>query len=145
MKNKSIVVMIEHIVMLLVFTLAATICIRMFVRSERLSRKYEATDHAVIVAQNAAEVLKNGGLQTFAKEENVLQTGENTQMVCYDKNWKVTDRETAEFLLTVELLPEENEFLFRGEVVISEVKGAELFRLPVAGQKAAEVTGYEEK
>lgn len=143
MKNKSTLVMIEHIVMLLVFVLAAAVCVRMFVLSEQLSRKYEATDRAVLAAQNTAELLKKGGIAAFANEEKVLQTGENTWAMFYDKNWEVADRESAEFSLTAEFLRSESDVLFRAEIVISTVDGTELFRLPVAGQTEAEVTGYE--
>lgn len=134
MKNKSTLVMIEQIVMLLVFVLAATVCIRMFVGSEQLSRKYEATDQAVRVAQNAAELLKKGGIPAFASKEKVLQTGENTWVMFYDKNWEETNQESAEFSLAAEFLRSESDFLFRAEIVISTVDGTELFRLPVAWQ-----------
>ena len=144
MKNKSTLIMIEQIVMLLVFVLAATVCIRMFVRSEQLSRKYEATDQAVRVAQNAAELLKKGGIPAFANKENVLQKGENTWAVLYDKNWEVTKRESAEFILTIDSLAEAEKFLFRAEITVLTEDGEVLFRLPVAGQKTAEVTEYEE-
>ncbi len=143
MRNKSTLVMIEHIVMLLVFVLAATVCVRMFVLSEKLSRKYEATDRAVLVAQNAAEVLKKGGIPAFAKEEGVMQTGENTREVFYDKNWKVTDRESAEYTLAVESLPEESGFLFRAEITVLTDEGEVLFRLPMAGQTETEVAADE--
>lgn len=132
MKNKSTLVMIEHIVMLLVFVLAATVCVRMFVLSEKLSRTYEATDRAVLVAQNMAELLKCGGLTEFAEETGAVQTGENLWMVCYDKEWKGTEKSSAEF--AAEVTCTESGGLFHGEVVISTAAGEELFRLPVAWQ-----------
>lgn len=143
MKNKSTLVLIEHIVMLLVFVLAATVCVRMFVLSEKLSRKYEATDRAVLTAQNTAELLKYGGIQVLSEKEGILRTGENTWSVFYDKNWEATNRESAAFTLTIESLAETEKFLFRGEITVLTEEGEELFRLPVAGQKETEVTADE--
>lgn len=143
MRNKSTLVMIEHIVMFLVFVLAATVCVRMFVLSEKLSRKYEATDLAVLTAQNTAELLKKNGIEVFAEEEGVLRTGENTWVMFYDENWEMTDKESAEFTLTAQSLPEESDFLFRAEIIVLTDGGEELFRLPVAGQRETEVTADE--
>ncbi|MBE5930128.1 MAG: hypothetical protein E7268_03590 [Lachnospiraceae bacterium] len=141
MKNKSTLVMIEYIVMLLVFVLSTTVCIRMFVLSEQLSRKYEATDRAVLVAQNIAEGMKTHGIEDFFSEEKTVQTAENTGCVFYDKNWKVTEEATAEFVAEVNW--KETGLLFRAEIIVSKAKGTELFRLPVAGQKETEVAMNE--
>ena len=134
MKNKSTLVMIEQIVMLLVFVLAATVCIRMFVGSEQLSRKYEATDRAVRVAQNAAELLKKDGPAKFTEKMKAVQSDGNTGEIYYDKDWKVTEAGSAAFVAEVTYTEEESDFLFRAEIVISTVDGTELFRLPVAWQ-----------
>lgn len=142
MRNKSTLVMIEHIVMLLVFALAATVCVRMFVLSENLSKKYEATDRAVLTAQNVAEVMKKYGAAGLSERTGVMRTGENTWVVFYDEDWEVTDEERMNFVLKVEV-SEESGFLWRADVVVSTDAGEELFRLPVAGQIVAEVTAYE--
>ena len=133
MKNKSTLVMIEHIVMLLVFVLAATVCVRMFVLSEKLSRKYEAT----------AELLKKGGVPALSETEGAVQTGEGVWAMFYDKNWETAEQETAEFTLIVKSLPESSAFLLRAEITVLTEAGEELFRLPVAGQKETEVAADE--
>ena len=142
MKNKSTLVLIEHIVMLLVFVLAATVCVRMFVTSERLSRKYEATDRAVLVAQNTAECIKENGATGFFAKEDEDRTGAYTRTVFYDKDWRTAEEAAAEFVEVVTCVAEDA-FLFRAEIVISTVEGTELFRLPVAVQTEAEVTADE--
>lgn len=142
MKNKSTLVLIEYIVMLLVFVLAATVCVRMFVLSDRLSRKYEATDRAVLVAQNTAECIKENGATGFFAKEDEERTGAYTRTLFYDKDWTVTEEADAEFIETVTCATEE-ESLFRAEIVISTAEGTELFRLPVAVQTEAEVAADE--
>ncbi len=142
MKNKSTLVMTEYVVMLLVFALATTVCVRMFVLSEKLSRTYEATDRAVLVAQNAAELLKKGGLSEPVTETGTVESEDTIRMICYDRDWNVTEEALAEYVTEVRY-EEKSEYLFRAEIVVLTADGEELFRLPVAGQKSAEVTGYE--
>lgn len=118
MRNKSTLVLIEHMVMLLVFALAAAVCLRMFALSGKLSRTYEATDRAVLAAQNAAEWIKQNGMEGFPEE-------------------------SGEFVVRVTGV-EETEYLFRAEIVVLTDAGEELFRLPVAAQIRTEVAAYEE-
>lgn len=59
MKNKGALVLIEQAVMLLVFALAAVLCLRAFVWADTTSKEITARDGALIQAQNAAEVLKS--------------------------------------------------------------------------------------
>ena len=58
MKSKASLVLMEQLVMLLVFALAAALCLRMFVLSDRKSLDFEARDYAVLEVQNAAETVK---------------------------------------------------------------------------------------
>jgi type II secretory pathway pseudopilin PulG len=59
MRNKAPLALIEQLVMLLVFALAAALCIQVFVKADRLSQRDAAQSHAVLTAQNAAETLKS--------------------------------------------------------------------------------------
>lgn len=143
MRNKSILVLIEHMVMLLVFALAAAVCLRMFALSGKLSRTYEATDRAVLAAQNAAELIKKDGIGGFAELTGAKADGEDTWTVFYDENWETASEENGKYVLRVSGT-DTSEYLFRAEVVVFTDTGEELFRLPVAGQCKAEVTVYEE-
>ena len=61
MRSKAPLVLMEQLVMVLVFALAAALCVQVFVLSDQTSRSYEARDRAVVAAQNAAEQLKGCG------------------------------------------------------------------------------------
>jgi hypothetical protein len=50
----------EQLIMVLVFALAAALCVQIFVFSGQSSRRNEARDRACVAAQNAAELLKSG-------------------------------------------------------------------------------------
>lgn len=144
MRNKSILVLIEHVVMLLVFAVAAAVCLRMFALSGKLSRTYEVTDRAVLAAQNAAETLKKNGLVWLAEQSGVLHTKENTWAILYDENWEMTEVETMVYAIVVKVSEDTDAFLWRAELIVIKESGEELFRLPVAGQIEAEVTADEE-
>lgn len=61
MRSKAPLVLMEQMVMLLVFALAAALCLQAFVKSDEMSRRSEARDRAVVEAQNAAELIRYYG------------------------------------------------------------------------------------
>lgn len=71
MKNKASLVLMEQLLMVLVFALAAALCLQAFAGADTISRQTQRQDEAVLIAQNAAELLKSG-----ADPETVLETGE---------------------------------------------------------------------
>ena len=58
MKNKTSLLLMEQLVMVLVFALAAALCLTAFVEADRISRETVRRDEAVLIAQNTAQVLK---------------------------------------------------------------------------------------
>ena len=76
MRSKAPLVLMEQAVMVLVFALAAALCLRAFVWSDQLSRQNEARDRALLEVQNAAEALKHtGGDMAHAQEEAARRLG----------------------------------------------------------------------
>ena len=61
MKSKAPLVMMEQIVMILVFALAAALCLQAFVLSDASSRRAAARDRAAAVAQTVAETIRHTG------------------------------------------------------------------------------------
>lgn len=61
MKSKAPLLLMEQMVMLVVFALAAALCVQAFVRSDGSSRRNEVRDRAVVVCQNAAELIQHSG------------------------------------------------------------------------------------
>ena len=60
MRSKASLFLMEQLVMVLVFALAAALCLQVFVRAEEISLETARRDEAVFLAQNAAEMLKAG-------------------------------------------------------------------------------------
>ncbi|MEG1593865.1 MAG: hypothetical protein RR350_05590 [Oscillibacter sp.] len=61
MRSKAPLVLMEQLFMVLVFALAAALCLRVFVLSEQMSRQNELRDQAVTTCQTMAETLKHCG------------------------------------------------------------------------------------
>ena len=68
MRSKSPLALMEQVIMVLVFALAAALCLQVFVLSDQMSEKNRDTDRAVLLAQNTAEMIKAcGGVEEAAE------------------------------------------------------------------------------
>jgi len=134
MKSKAPLLMMEQIIMVLVFALAAALCLQTFVLSGKISKMTEAKNRAVVEAQNAAEQIKARGLQQYLEEQQVEPILEGFR-VCFDENWeKVQGEASAAFYLDICPLNHDNEYYRRQDIIIKQKDGTELIRIPVAGQ-----------
>jgi len=61
MRSKAPLLLMEQLIMVLVFALAAAVCVQAFVLSDRISRRSAARDQAVIAAESMAEQWKACG------------------------------------------------------------------------------------
>lgn len=60
MKSKESLVLLEQLAMVLLFALAAAVCLGCFVKADSLSNSLLYRQEAVIIAQNTAEQIKAG-------------------------------------------------------------------------------------
>ena len=58
MKNKGSLVLMEQLLMVLVFAIAAAFCLQAFALSQKISRQFTQTDRASAAAQSAADAEK---------------------------------------------------------------------------------------
>lgn len=61
MKHRASLVLMEQLIMVLIFALAAALCLGLFVKADAISRETARKEEAVVLAQNAAELLKHTG------------------------------------------------------------------------------------
>lgn len=61
MKSKATLFLMEQLVMVLVFALAAALCLGVFARADEMAEQITKRDEAVNLACNAAELLKATG------------------------------------------------------------------------------------
>ena len=135
MRNKAPLALMEQLVMILVFALAAVLCLQVFVVSDRLSRESEARDRAVTAAQNAAETLKSCA-GDFERAASIRGRLENENWILdYDENWQPTE-ENAAYYVKVTPGDSGHELLGTAEITVhQEGKRESIFTLPVAWQE----------
>lgn len=120
--------------MVLVFALAAALCVQAFALSSRLSQRNEAQDHAVFQAQNAAETLKSihGDYAQAAKTYGGTWDG-TTWTIPLDETWHQTG-ETAAYYVQVTPETGEQPLLGTAMVTVTNAAGETLATLPAAWQ-----------
>ena len=138
MKNKAPLALMEQIVMLLVFALAAALCLQLFVFASRISRRCEARDRAALSVQNTAEVLKAHGGDAQACEALLggCADGEAWQ-ISYDETWTETAAEAA-YIVRVAPLKTEQPLLGSAEITAETADGDCLFEVTVSWQEGAD-------
>lgn len=145
MKNKAPLTLIEQAIMLVVFGLAAVLCLQAFVWADSASKDIAARDMALIQAQSAAEVLKScGGDMAHAQSAAADILGGRVEQglwyILFDENWDVAaDWPDAAFVLRARDVPTEVEGLRKAEVRVDTCGDREetLCALPVAWQGVA--------
>ena len=134
MRDKTPLVLIELLIMLLVFALAAAVCLRAFAWADRESLRGEARDRAVLTAELAAETLKHykGDFAAAAADFGGCWDGE-VWRVGFDGDW--TPAENAAYHLQAVRVTDTQEYLGRAEIAVFDADGNRLFSLPLAWQE----------
>lgn len=134
MKSKAPLALMEQLVMVGVFALAAALCLQVFVLSDRTSRRYTARDGAVTAAQNAAELLKScrGDYEAAAEALDGVWNGQMLG-VHYDADWG-DDGPDAYYLL-VTPADSGQRLLGAADVTVYTADGDHLVTLPVGWQE----------
>lgn len=113
MRGRSPLVLMEQVIMLAVFALAAALCLRVFVLSDQLSRQGEIRDQALLQAQSAAEVYRHCQGQGDQAVELAGGSWDGTSWtLLWDESWQpVEQADQAEYRLTVTPEDSGNELL----------------------------------
>lgn len=137
MRSKTPLLLMEQLVMVLVFALAAAVCVRAFVLSDQLSRNNRTLDRAVLTAETAAELWKSGGEEAllacgFSSEEGGLSCA-------YDADWTPeADEAHAAYRVRVQQTESKLPGLETAEITVSATSAqAPLFALMAARQGVA--------
>ena len=149
MRSRAPLTLMEQMVMLLVFALAAALCLQAFVKSDEISRRGEARDRAAVLCQNAAEaVLSAGGdlekaagklgvpypYGTCAGEEPLLSAH-------YREDWTLSDTRDFAYRLSVRPVDSGVSGLGKASVCVTEGDGSTLFALDIAWQEGGGASG----
>lgn len=151
MKSKAPLLLMEQMVMLVVFALAAALCVQAFVRSDASSARNEARDEAVVLCQNAAEAIRHSGNFNEVAEKLGLEFGQGSTMFrYYDENWEplpfsegpipgggegYDPAQEGVYRLTIQAVLDVPPGLGKASVCVSEAEGEALFEIEVAWQE----------
>lgn len=135
MRSRAPLALMEQLIMVLVFALAATLCLRIFVWSDLQSRDNQAHDQAVVQAQSAAELTKlySGDFRLAASTYGGTAT-DSTWQIHYNKVWQITT-EAGAYILTVCPLDSTQQNLCGALVEVTDAQQVSLFQLPVHWQE----------
>ena len=138
MKNKAPLTLMEQLTMILVFAIAAAVCLRLFMLANTLSENAASKEQAVAAVQNAAEALKlvNGDFDQLAAEFGGERTDEGWQ-ISYDENWNADAGKTV---YTVKTYAFDDEIPLMGSAHVSaeDKNGKQLFQIMVCWQEACD-------
>lgn len=119
MRSKAPLAMMEQIIMLLVFALAAALCLQAFVESEQMSKRMESRDRAVTLCQSVAEAARHnsGDLAAALEAATGAVPGQRADFglfVPYDGDWNI---------LTNDGRPQSSSYTLRAMELDSGVEG----------------------
>ena len=89
-RSKAPLARMEQMVMLRVFALAAALCLQAFVKSDGMSKRGEARDRAVVLAQTAAEAVRacGGDFEEAAQLLGAEDWDEESITLNYNSGWE---------------------------------------------------------
>ena len=135
MKSKAPLTLLELMLMLLVFALAAAVCLRAFVLADRMVKESDIRDGACLQAQNAAETLKYTHGDYVLTAELLDGVADPALLtIYYDENWQPVSRPDTYTLRAVPARTE-SELLGGADIRVTDVAGKEHYALTVLWQK----------
>ena len=139
MKSKAPLALMELILMVLVFALAAGLCLQVFVFAGQVSRNCEAKDRAMLVVQNAAEVWKiNDGDAQKCVQKLGGEVDASVWQIGYDATWEKTPVSEAEYLVRAVPIETNDPLLGFATVSAQTADGESLFQVDIAWQEAGD-------
>ena len=144
MKSKAPLILMEQMVMLLVFALAAALCLQAFVSSDGASSRSEQRDRAVTLCQEAAEAIRHSGgdpEHALSRAAELLNTtcGEYSEVyplqINYNEDWTRSEDRNYAYCLRAHGLESEVPGLCKALVKVTDSTDTRtLFELEVAWQ-----------
>ncbi len=129
MRSKAPLVLMEQLVMVLVFALAAALCVQAFVLSDRTSRACELRDQAVAAAQSTAETLKHCH-GDYARAAELLGGTWNGYLL----GTRVSGGDGGDCDVLVTPVETEQALLGEAQISVYDPAGTLLYSLPAAWQ-----------
>lgn len=135
MRSKTPLALMEQVIMVLVFALAAALCLRAFVLADATSRACEERDRAVLAAETVAETLKLCRGDCAEAERMAEAALENVDVVFLHSDHAETIPGALRIVITP--LDSGTEFLGMAEVSAENADGETILSLTAAWQEVS--------
>ena len=118
--RRSSLFLMELIIAILFFSLAATVCVRFFVKSYTLEQESQKSNHAVNAATSVAEIFRNQEqpFSLLAEEYPYGEQAENAYYIYYDINWSLCTSSNAVY--SVLLQTAETDTFLIGDITVTD-------------------------
>ena len=126
-QSKSVVFLTELLLALMIFSLCASTCARLFGWAHRISGDSSKLSQAVVAAQSGAEAFKR--IPSPEGVANVLEgtVEEGICIVSYDEEWKTIGTQDAVYVMEIRFA---EEGVLRGAAIsVRDLSGGEIFAL----------------
>ena len=132
MRSKAPLALMEQVVMVLVFALAAALCLRVFAFAGQISRRCEAVDRAALECQQMAETLKSADVRPAFSGGRAA--------IYYDGNWNpLPSKDEASYIMKITFLSPKVAGLGSAEIYMYTAEtGEALFALTAAWQEVSD-------
>ena len=137
MKNKAPLALIELAVMILIFSLAAALCLQAFVWSDLTSSGLQERDSALLQAETTAEVVK-ACRGDFEKAAELLMNGEGSEeglIAYFDAEWYGADEDDYAYCVEAVRSESGHPLLGQADVTVTDWEGETVFGLTVCWQE----------
>lgn len=128
-EGKAPLVLMEQAIMILVFALAAAICIQAFVKANQMSVLGEQLDTGVSLSETAAELLKS----SHGDLSNLAGQLEEKGLKVQQKDTQLTAENSDKLVMTV-TLTEATEDVAGAAITIQNPSGQEIYQIEVKWQ-----------
>ncbi len=139
-ESKAPLALMEQVIMVLVFALAAALCIQAFVLARTISLRLTERDHAVNISQTLAETVKvyGGSAEDVIEELGGEMSGEQL-VFYYNSDWEQLSREKKADYRVVFEKTDRDHFCQYGKITVSDTeKDSEIYSLRIAWQEGEE-------
>ena len=130
--RRSTVFLMELIMAILIFSIAATVCVQVFVKSHTLKEESNKLSQAVFASTSVAEIIRSGHDYdvVLSKEYPLLLCDNDSYSIFFDEGWNNTSNNNAKFCLEIEI-DTKNDFLNSVITVYEEKNKAVIYTLHV--------------
>lgn len=129
-RAKSGAFLLEFVIILLVFSLASAVCVRLFFTARSLAEGSDELDGAVAAATRVSETLKS----TDGSDAAIDALFGASRTICLDGDWSECAESEAEYRITADLTASDEAAgrLLSGTVAVSAADGGGIYALDFA-------------